>query len=133
MQRSRRSGRFEINTYRAGPLIPRAFWPQWFPDLSYSCSVKRYSYSYPKAGQMAVSLLTRLIQWTERVSEGLIEYEYRGAEFEYEYEEIPEPAASASRLMGVFPPSPLATRFCYFPAPSPSSICLAVSSSPAPR
>ena len=36
-----------------------------------------------------VSMLTRLIQRTESVSEGPIEYEYRDAK--YEYEEMPEP------------------------------------------
>ena len=35
-----------------------------------------------------VSMLTRLIQRTESVSEDSIEYEYREAE--YEYEEMPE-------------------------------------------
>jgi len=38
-----------------------------------------------------VSMLTRLIQRTERVSESSIEYEYRDAEYEYEYEKMPEP------------------------------------------
>ena len=42
-----------------------------------------------------VSMLTRLIQRTESVAEGLIEYEYREAE--YEYEESPNKAMEAER------------------------------------
>ena len=38
-----------------------------------------------------VSMLTRLIQRTETVSEESIEYEYRDAEYEYESDRIPEP------------------------------------------
>jgi four helix bundle protein len=38
-----------------------------------------------------VSMLTRLIQRTETVSEGSIEYEYEYRDAEYEYEEMPEP------------------------------------------
>ena len=38
-----------------------------------------------------VSMLTRLIQRTEAVSEAKIEYEYRDAEYEYESDRIPEP------------------------------------------
>ena len=38
-----------------------------------------------------VSMLTRLIQRTESVSEGAIEYEYEYRDAEYEYEEMPEP------------------------------------------
>ena len=37
-----------------------------------------------------VSMLTRLIQRTESVSEGSIEYEYEYRDAEYEYEEMPE-------------------------------------------
>jgi four helix bundle protein len=39
-----------------------------------------------------VSMLTRLIQRTETVSEGSIEYEYEYRDAEYEYEEMPEPS-----------------------------------------
>ncbi len=50
-----------------------------------------------------VSMLARLIQQTETVSEGSIEYEYRSAEYEYEGmpEQInpPEPPVGSS-LMG---------------------------------
>ena len=42
-----------------------------------------------------VSMLTRLIQRTENVAEGSIEYEYREAE--YEYEESPNKALAAER------------------------------------
>jgi four helix bundle protein len=38
-----------------------------------------------------VSMLTRLIQRTESVSEGSTEYEYEYRDAEYEYEEMPEP------------------------------------------
>ena len=37
-----------------------------------------------------VSMLTRLIQRTETVSEGPIDYEYEYRDAEYEYEEMPE-------------------------------------------
>ena len=39
-----------------------------------------------------VSMLTRLIQRTESVAEGSIEYEYEYRDAEYEYEEMPEPS-----------------------------------------
>ena len=39
-----------------------------------------------------VSMLTRLIQRTESVSEGSIEYEYEYRDAEYEYEKMPEPS-----------------------------------------
>ena len=71
--------------------------------LSYSYSVKRYSYS--KAAHVTgpvfdheqnrsrksdlkriVSLLTQLIQWPACVSEGYIEYEYEYRDAENEYE-----------------------------------------------
>ena len=62
---------------------------------SYSYSVKRYSYSYSNGSGMhfrpgtarrkpSLDLLAQLIQRTHSVSEGLIEYEYRGAEYEYD-------------------------------------------------
>jgi four helix bundle protein len=47
-----------------------------------------------------VSMLTRLIQRTETVSEGSIEYEYEYRNAEYEYEKMPEQCdASAFSIM----------------------------------
>ena len=46
-----------------------------------------------------VSMLTRLIQRTDRVAEGAIEYEYeyRDAEYEYEASPAPEPTVAVER------------------------------------
>ena len=44
-----------------------------------------------------VSMLTRLIQRTENVAEGSIEYEYEYRDAEYEYEESPNKALEIER------------------------------------
>ena len=53
-----------------------------------------------------VSMLTRLIQRTDRVAEGAIEYEYeyeyRDAEYEYEASPAPEPTVPVERRNGTF-------------------------------
>ncbi len=44
-----------------------------------------------------VSMLTRLIQRTDRVAEGEVEYEYRKAEYEYEAKPKPEQTVAVER------------------------------------
>ena len=61
---------------------PTPFWPQCIQHLSYSYSVKRYSYSYESRTDDRIDAHT--VDPTESVLEGSIEYEYRHAEYEYE-------------------------------------------------
>ena len=57
-----------------------------------------------------VSMLTRLIQRTQTVSEGSVEYEYEYRDAEYEYEEMPEQRNPPESAIGRFCTSMITSR-----------------------